>query len=985
MMNAANTTGPAWWPHRADLDRGRDLIEPGKGHVGDVEAPGWRSELFPGTPDATRVPELIGREPELAVVRRFLDGLVTGPGALVIHGPMGIGKSALLRVAMRMAAADGFRVLLTISETPEMALPFAGLYDLVEPVVDIAAEVLPEPQARALSVATLRLSPDPTPVGSLAVAVGLLGLIRSLAARSPVLIAVDDVQWLDPASTGALRFVIRRLGDARVGWLVTQRSERALEPFPLLARAPDLPVSSVSLGPLSDTSMVTMLRALAGPVLSARQTRRVVEAAGGNPLFATELRRTAADQPVHSGVPPLAVPASLQVALDERLASFGPATTEALATVASIAHPAPVLLERLLGEPGLALLDPSFADGTLVRTGERIRFAHPLLRSAAYYRISVGDRAALHRRLAAAVDDPVERAWHAVAGVTEPGTEVARSIARGADVAHRRGAPGDAAELYLAAVARATPRLGRSRRAWSESAAACLTESGDHDRAEHLLEELSKQTPRGPARAGQLLRLAALRYRREDPQAAIEILTRASSEAAGDARVASAVEQQLALALTMSGRLEDAGVCAARAVELAEGSGDAAVESGALAFLVMIGFIRGFGVDHERLARALDLEVPASPRLIEWRPSMIAALLAAWTGHLDEARRRLEQVHHRAQIDGEDDAIPYLLYARCQVELQAGRWNEARALAAIGRTYLAETEGLMRVLLGASVARVEVAGGRIDEAVTRAEAGLRLSMTRRYGPGIQDNASVLGFAALSLNDPHRAVEVLEPIPPFLEQAGVHDPGLRPFVADLAEALVAVGRLEDADAILNPFEAEAERLERASARPLAARARALIHLASGDGDRALATIRRAVDLHEAFPAPFERARALLVLGRIHRRRREKRAAAAALLEAVETFERLGSTCWAVMGRDERARVGLRPPAPAALSPTERRVAELAAQGFTARQIAAAAYLSPKGAEKAIARVYRKLGVSSRAQLGVRMSEQMAPPGADGLSE
>lgn len=958
------------------------MSEPGDERIAEVEAAAGLSEAVPGVAERTqREPELIGREPELAAVRGFLAGLAAGPAALVIHGPMGIGKSALLRVAILMAAAAGVRVLLTAPETPELALPFSGLYDMVEPVLDVASEVLPEPQARALGVATLRLSPDLAPVGSLAVAVGLLGLIRSLAARSPVLIAIDDVQWLDPSSAGALRFVVRRLRDAHVGWLVTQRSERAFEPPVLLARAPDLPAASLPLGPLSDESMLTALRARPEPALSARQTRRVVEAAGGNPLFAAELRRTVAHQPDHPGAPPIAVPGSLQMALDQRLAALDRAATEALATVAAITHPGPTVLDRLIGAQAVARLDPAFADGILLRSGDRIRFAHPMLRSAAYYRVPVADRAAIHRRLADAVEDPVERAWHTVAGVAGPDASAARRIARGADVARRRAAPGDAAELYLAAVARATSSLVRSRRTWSGSAADCLIEAGDHERAEQLLQELAGQTGPGPGRAGLLLRLAALRYRREDPQAAIEILGAASAEATDDARVASSVEQELALALTMSGRLEEAAGCARRAVEHAAGSGDPAAESGALAFLVMIDFIRGLGVHEPLLARALELEAPASPRLIEWRPSMIAALIAAWTGDLDTAGRRLEQLHHGAQADGEDDAITYLLYARCQVELQIGRWDEARALATVGRTYLAEAEGLMRVLLGASVARVEASSGHIDDAVALAEDGLRLSMERRYGPGIQDNASVLGFAALSSRDPHRAIEVLQPIPTFLEQAGVRDPGLRSCIPDLVEALVAVGRLEAADVVLRPFEADADRLERASARPLAARARALIELASGDLEPALVTIHRAVDLHDGFPAPFERARALLVLGRIHRRRREKRAAADVLDEAVGTFGRLGSPGWAAMARDERAMVGLRPPAPAELSPTEQRVAELAAQGLTTREIAAAAYLSPKGVEKAIVRIYRKLGLSSRAQLGARMADRTPPAGPE----
>ena len=237
---------------------------------------------------------------------------------------------------------------------------------------------------------------------------------------------------------------------------------------------------------------------------------------------------------------------------------------------------------------------------------------------------------------------------------------------------------------------------------------------------------------------------------------------------------------------------------------------------------------------------------------------------------------------------------------------------------------------------------------------------------------------MLGFTALMSGQPERTVELLLPVVPFLEAAEVRDPGILPLVPDLVEALISLGRLEDAESILAPYEAATLRLARTPALPLAARCRALLALAHGDAGEALERANEALALHGAVDAPFERARTLLALGLVRRRRREKRAAASSLGEALATFERLGAPLWASRARDEHARIGLRPAAPAELSPTEERVAQLAARGLTARQIAAAAFLSPKGVEKAIARVYRKLGVASRAELGSWMSERSRTP-------
>jgi DNA-binding CsgD family transcriptional regulator len=916
---------------------------------------------------------VFGRGGELARLRRFLDGLQTRSGALVLRGEMGIGKSALVGAAMAMAGALGFVVLAAAPDAPEVSLPFAALVDLLDPIVDAASDLLPEPQLQALRAVLLRDPAGLGPVEPLVIGVAMLGLARSLARRSPVLIAIDDAQWLDPSSEAALRFVARRLRQEPVGILLAVRPVTGREPVPVLAGRAGTP-EVIDLEAIGDEALVELLRARAGPPLSARQMRQVVETAGGNPFFALELRASVARLRGGSGQPLLSIPDSLADVLERRLAACPPHVREALTVTAFLAQPTVAQVERALDRKASSWLGPSLAEGILLRRGDRLRFAHPLLRSAAAQQISGGQAALVHRRLAALVDDPIERAWHLAAGDGGPDVTEAGRIAAGAAQAERRGGPGEAAELYLAAAARLPDRSRGRRTDWLRAAARCFASSGATGRARDLLGELASTMDAGPERADVLLHLGALRYRADEPEEALGVLEQALDEARPAPATAAAIERQLALTCTLKGDLAAAAGHAARAIDLAEWSGEDAALAGGLAFTAMIDFLRGRGIDQERIGRAVVLESPSIREPVEWRPSTIEALILWWSGRPVEASARLERLHARALESGDEDAIPYLLYMRAQVELLTGNWELAQALAEVGRAYLAETGALLRVLLGASVAQVDAALGAAASARALATAGLELARSRGYGPGIQENAGVLGSLALAEGDPQATIDVLSPMVPFLAQVGLGEPGVLRFVPDLVEAYTAVGRLDEADRCLQPYLADARRLGRTSALAAATRCHALICLARGDLDVALDEAKRAVAMQAKLSIPFEQARALLALGLVHRRRQEKRAAVAAFDESLELLLRLGAPAWIARIRDERRRVGLRPRAPETLSATELRVAELAAQGLTAREVGAVAFLSPKGVEKALARVYRKLEIGSRAELGRWMAER-----------
>jgi DNA-binding CsgD family transcriptional regulator len=229
---------------------------------------------------------------------------------------------------------------------------------------------------------------------------------------------------------------------------------------------------------------------------------------------------------------------------------------------------------------------------------------------------------------------------------------------------------------------------------------------------------------------------------------------------------------------------------------------------------------------------------------------------------------------------------------------------------------------------------------------------------------------------VSLGDYRAAAATLGPLAAAAAAMGYSEPTAAPFAPDAAEALIGVGRLDEAATLVDQLESNGQRLDRAWALALGARCRSLLLAATGDLDSAAGAAGRALDEHRRLPMPFERARTQLVLGQIQRRRRQKRAAAAALQEAAQIFGELGMPLWADRARAELERASVSPAGGARLTPSERRVARLAATGMTNREVAGALFISPKTVEANLARVYHKLGIRSRAELGQRMAERGA---------
>jgi DNA-binding CsgD family transcriptional regulator len=927
---------------------------------------------------------IIGRDVEFRAVNGCLDAVEAGLVALVLEGEPGIGKSTIWRGAVAQARDRGYRVLACEPSEAEAGMSFAGLGDLLEPVIDDLLLELPVPQVRALEAALLRLEAVHSSRDERGVSVAFLNVVRLLCGESAVVLAIDDVQWLDRPTARVVDFALRRLTSAPVVVLASARlGARKRSTIDLERSIDSRRCRRLRLEGLSLAALQRLLEAREGAGLPRRMLLKVHELSRGNPFFAIELAHALAgrDAPLAPGEP-LPVPETLSELVAGRLTRVGAGAREALLIASALAHPTSSLLEAFDQEPDVSdLLAKAERHGLIEVAHGRVRFSHPLIASTVYTNATMLDRRRVHRRLAKIVPDPEQRARHMALAADGADEQVAATLEQAADVADGRGAPEAAAELCELAGQLTPPEMREASRRRTMAAANHHFAAGEWERARVLAEKVAAAGASGVELACALHLLAKLSYYSESIPEAAQLLRRALEHAGGDTAVRVSIELELAYVIFTLEGFPASAVHARAALEDAEMLDQPALVAEALASTAIADFLLGRGLDRCGLERALELEDRTRRTPVNVRPSLIAGLILSWIGESEAALALLEDLRAWLIERGEESELPMmgapgLVLTYCwHGDLQAAASHAGEAFEAASRLGTKASRAFALNCLATANAYL----GSVEDARRQAIESVELLRSIGWHVVTVWPLAALGFLHLSLDEPAETDRFLRPVVSMLEEAGLGEPSSAAFLSDEIEALIALGELALAESLLDMLEQRARALDRAVSLAPALRCRGLLLAARGDHDGALAAFPGAVEQHQRASRPVELARTLLALGQVQRRANRRREARETLERGLAIFEEVGAAQWATRTRGELARLGLRRDAGNELTPTEEQVAQRAASGMTNRQIAGALFISPKTVEANLARVYRKLGIASRAELGRRFAEEQRPEG------
>jgi DNA-binding CsgD family transcriptional regulator len=863
---------------------------------------------------------LVGREAELARLQALIGGVRDGRGAaLRIEGAPGVGKSALLAGA---AAGCGLPCLAATGVESELELPFAGLDELLRPLHDPGG-----------------LGSDRDPAAL------LRDVAELLTAAGPLLVLVDDVQWLDPSSRTAVAYLARRAHRLGIG-VVSVWSLRDAPPD-------DWPgVPSLALGELGQEDALHLARdgGLVAPVAEA-----LVGAVGGNPLALVEApaELTAAQRSGRALLPdPLPVGDRLQRAYAARVAGLPDATRDALLLAAAGAPPN--LVAHALGPA---------EDAGLVRLGAAVAFAHPLVRSAVYHAATPSARRAAHRAIAAAAGEP-ERSWQLALAAPAPDEALAARLEELGEDARRRGAPGTAAAV-LERAARLTPDRDRAAGRTIAAAAVAIV-AGQPARARGMLDALLPSVREPAARADvQLLRGMAIHQSGRARDACALLESEAEAIAPTDPVRASAMLTQACVALMGPGPMDRLATLAERARALAPAGAQtipAVIAAEVLVSLGEHGRARALLAEHEPALRTWDPTAPGHEVLA------VAGLCRLWLGDHDVAEAALTRLVEADRAAGAASVLALPLAVLATLHLRRG--DLARAAACADEAAEIAETGLGGFGLTLALAAVAmVAAHRGDGATCERAAGRMLSL----GSDLELTSTLaaaeqaLGQLQLGRGDAAGAAAHLTRALAHVHAHGTRDPAFLFTHADLVEALVRSGRAADAAPVLAELEAGAELTGGAWARAAVERCRGLL----GPDAELDVRLDAALAAHADPPMPFEAARTRLALGERLRRARRRAAARPQLAAARDAFADMGAVTWAERAVRELAAAGGPGSADAAaaggLTARERDVCDLVVGGATNREVAAALFLSPRTVEHHLRTAYRKLGVRSRTEL------------------
>ena len=903
---------------------------------------------------------LIGREAPLAVLSAAVAAAGDHGDALLLVGERGIGKTACLLAAHEAAREAGCRVVYTAGSAAESALPFAGLHRLLQPLLDLA-DALPPVQRRGLLTALGLL--DGLPPEPFLVSLATLNLVSAAARARPLLIGVDDLQWLDEVSRQAVTFVARRLPDRHVVLVATSPSAREV---PEAAGA----FREVPLARLDEASARRLLDRCA-PGLDQAHRDRVAALAAGNPLALTEL----AAGPPAARLPradPFSAAPTLSPRLEQAFAGCprdlpGPSRDAAL--VAALASDdsvqeilaATALLSRR--EVTTAVLEPLQALGLLRYDETSVRFTHPLVKPALAQRESLARRQAAHQALGEAVVVSSYRgSWHRASGTAGHDDSVAAELELNSSASIRHGDPASAVMALERAAQLSTAPAARARRLLLAARQAAGLRQ--FDTVDRLLAVAESHELSGFDR----VRADLLRDERDD--AAAGGSQRVLDLCATARRAAAAGEDGLALELAAAaGRRRLSASVSAGAASAVTSLADEVTrdreDPPALAVLALADPVR-----HGRrvLSGLADGRAGAAGDADSLRALSVAAYAVGDYVRGADLLDRAEAALRRLGLPG--GLVP-VLCAGADIRLDLGHWERAEAaLAEVGALgpYLGQHPDVLSTAAKAAALRGQVPAAL--ELIAQAEH----CPAARRGSGVLARAQVArGIAYLSSGqhlDAYTALSrVFDPRDPshhFREQFSA--------VTYLAEAAVRCGHDDGARAVVTRMEATAS--ESGSPLLLTQLRYARAVLASDDTAEPLFLDCLASDLAQW---PWPRARVQLAYGRWLRRQRRVRRCRGPLQAAQSALQDMGAATWAREALDELEATGertegQRPEIPGvSLSAQELKIARLAARGMSNHEIGDQLGLSPRTVGSHLYRLFPKLDISGRGQLAARLAD------------
>ena len=893
-----------------------------------------------------------------------------------MQGEAGAGKSTLWRAGIEVATAAGYRLLRSEPAASEYGLSFAGLSDLLADVLPGAAPRIPGPQREALEIALLLRPAGEEPPTAHAVGLAVLAALRGCLSGGPVLVAVDDVQWLDEASREALAFALRRVPAGPLSLLVAARTEAPADPLTAGAPPPSqawrellaaLPAAEVvDLAPLDMWQVQNLLPR----TVTAAQARLVARQSRGNPFWAIQVSASLAD--AEGQVPPLA--RTLTGRLSRSLSAGAGAVLAVVAAAGRIEVPEALAVLDHLEDPAAAV-DEAVLDGVVVETGDRLSASHPLIGAAAVESLPPGRRAQLYRRLAGASSSPERYAHFAtLAAGTGPDGAVAEALDAAAAAAHGRAGNAAAGEFAAQAVL-FTPESdhdGLVRR--RIRAAELLFLAGDLERSLGHLEplDIGQLVTADLERALPLL--LDLTDFIEGTAAATAMVTRAAgAEVADPRRRALVLSLACDVVYGIPGGRRAAAIEAISCAETAGAPAGAALHR-ALVNLFIVKVTAAEGLDTAVLDRAARLEASLPTAWLHDSADMHRGW-SRYTEDLAGARAAFQRSIARAREVGDDLGLATFSSFLAATEVLAGDYAAAAAAADAADAAAAWYDWPPHPWHVEPRCELLIRDGDLDGAAALVEESLPDDADAAIPPRITARfmgACLRGKVSAWRGDHAATVRHLERAAWCAGQLDWADPGVRSLLDILlAEAYVATGRPGDARRISAWLRQLGGRLGRPALTGDADRIDALLFAAAGDLDAAADSAQAAVAAHGSCPLRPELARSLLVLGQIERRRKARRRSRDALRRAHELATEMGHRPLLAQIQRELPRVAAERSG-SELTATEQRVAGLIAAGATNRDAAGALFVSVRTIETHVASIYRKLGVRTRAELARRLS-------------